>query len=106
MNSTEKLTLYMGTQKDGYVFRPRPKSRVWLEEHYPDKPRVSSVFIGFDKGLDSQQIPDAIWRQVWVLLTGLSDSELIDVATKQTAGLLVFDPMSNQEIPQMVFSHV
>lgn len=106
MNSIEKLTLNVGSQRDGYVFRPRPKSRVWLEEHYPDKPRVSSVFIGFDQAVDLQQIPAPIWRQIWSLLTGLSDNELSDVATNQTGGLLIFHPMSGLEMHQSVPAYV
>jgi len=98
MSETQKIILNVGSQRDGYVFRPRPKSRVWLEENYPEKPRVSSVFIGFDKAVDFPQIPDAIWRQVWTLLTGLSETELFDVATNQTDGLVVFDPITRQEV--------
>lgn len=106
MNEMQKIILNVGSQRDGYVFRPRPKSRVWLEEHYPDKPRVSSVFIGFDKSVEFPQIPDAIWRQVWSLLTGLSDKELSDVATNQAGGLAVFDPVSRQEVYHSVSAYV
>jgi len=75
---------------------------VWLEENYLDKPRVSSVFIGFDKAVEFPQIPDAIWHQVWSLLTGLSDTELSDVATNPTGELAVFDPVSRQEVYLLV----
>lgn len=88
-----QIIINVGSQRDGYVFGLRPRSRVWLEEYYPDRQRVSSVFIGVDKAQDLEQIHSSILEQVWHLLTGLSLDEL-DAA----GGFTVFSPASRQEI--------
>ena len=49
---TPGVLIDVGTQRDGYTFRPDPRSRVWLEKTYPNLPRVASVFIGFDQHQD------------------------------------------------------
>ena len=100
MNAPQ-ITINVGKQRDGYVFRPKPTSRVWLEEHYPDKERVASVFIGFDKMQDLQQIADSVWGQVWQLLTGLSLEEINHIG-----GLVVVDPVTKQEVYSSVPVHV
>ena len=71
-----QITINVSTQRDGFIFDLRPRSRVWLEAHFPDHERVSSVFIGMDKLHDLQQIPDSIFRHVIQLVTGLSVDEL------------------------------
>ena len=88
-----EIIINMGSQRDGYVFRPKPTTRVWVEEHYPDKARVDSLFIGFDKMPDLQQIADSVWSQIWQLLTGLSATEI-----NKAGGVVVVDPATKQEV--------
>lgn len=87
------ITINVGVQRDGYVFRPRPLSRVWLEENFPDKDRVSSVFVGFDNKRDFQQITDSVWSRIWLLLTGLTMDEI-----NQVGGLIVINPRTAQQV--------
>ena len=90
---TPRVLIDVGIQRDGYTFRPDPRSRVWLEKNYPTLPRVASVFIGFDQHQDLQQVPPSIWRQVVQLLTGLSFEEINNIG-----GFVVTNPQTEQEV--------
>ena len=90
---TPGVLIDVGTQRDGYTFRPDPRSRVWLEKTYPNLPRVASVFIGFDQHQDLQQIPQSIWQQIVQLLTGLSFVEINNIG-----GFVVTNPQTEQEV--------
>ena len=98
---TPKIVINIGSQRDGYTLRPKPTTRVWFEKNYPDKERVASVFIGFDKTQDLQQIADSVWNRVWPLLTGLSVNEL-----NQIGGLVVVDPVTKQEVYRSMPAYV
>ncbi len=101
MKEAARLVINVGSQRDGYVFGLRPRSRVWLEERYPDQERVASVFIGLDKMQDIQQIPESILAQVLTLLTGLSLDQLNDVG-----GFSLYDPSTQQEVLNSLLVHV
>ena len=96
-----RLVTNVRSQRDGYVFGLRPRSRVWLEEQYPDRQRVASVFIGLDKMQDINLIHESVLEQVLLLLTGLSLKELETVG-----GFTIFDPRSRQEIVHSASVHV
>lgn len=101
MTKEAKIIVHIGRQRDGYVFGLRPRSRVWIEEHYPNKERVASVFIGLDRMQDIQQIPESILAQVLNLLTGLSLDEL-----NKIDGFSVYDPSTNKEVLNSLLSYV
>jgi hypothetical protein len=101
MPKEAKIIIHVGSQRDGYIFGLRPRSRVWLEEHYPNQERVSSVYIGLDKMQDLQQIPESILGQVLHLLTGLSLDELNHIG-----GFSIYDPSTKQEVLNALFSYV
>ena len=93
MTKETTVIVHVGRQRDGYVFGLRPRSRVWLEEQYPEKERVTSVFIGLDEMRDIRQIPKTILVQVLHLLTGLSLDELnID------GGFSIYNPSTKEEV--------
>ena len=100
MNQT-KIVVNMGSQRDGFIFGLRPRSRVWLEDHYSDRHRVSSVFIGLDKIQDFQQIHESILGLVLNLLTGLSLEEL-----DEFGDVAIFSPASGQEVLNSKHAHV
>lgn len=83
------------------MFGLRPRSRVWLEEQYPEKERVTSVFIGLDEMRDVQQIPKSILAHVLHLLTGLSLDELNGIG-----GFSVYDPSTKEEALNLLLVHV
>ena len=95
------LTIYVGIQRDGYVFQLRPRSRGWLEQHYPDKIRVNTVVIGFDinKRQDFQQMHESVWNHVCQLLTGFSIDEI-----NQVGGLIVVKPGEVPNQDQVVYN--
>lgn len=88
-----QIIVNMSSQRDGYVFGLRPRSRVWLEEHFPDRARVSTVFIGLDAVRDHQSIDKSILRQVLSLVTGLSFDELHAVG-----GFQLINPATGQAV--------
>ena len=93
MSKEAQIIIHAGRQRDGYVFGLRPRSRVWLEERYPQKERVASLFIGLDKMQDIQQLPASILTQVLNLLTGLSLDELNEIG-----GFAIYDPATKQPL--------
>ena len=101
MTTATKITVHVGHQRDGYIFGLRPRSRVWLEEQYPAKERVSSVFIGLDEVHNIRQIPGTILAQVLSLLTGLSVEEL-----NKLGGVSIYDPSTQQEIMNTAVAYV
>lgn len=87
------ITIHYGLQRDGYTFRLRPLTLLGIREKYPDRYRVDSVFIGFDKRQDLTQFDESVWRHVSQLLTGLSYEEL-----NSLGGFIVVNPVTNQEV--------
>ncbi|MFN8489666.1 MAG: hypothetical protein U0350_18930 [Caldilineaceae bacterium] len=88
-----KLVIDFGSQREGHTFRLHPRSLLWIQEKYPDRQRVASVFIGFDKRQDIQLTPESVWEHVSNLLTGLSNEEIY-----QLGGFSVVNPLTNQEV--------
>lgn len=95
-----KIEIHFGTQREGYTFRLRPKSLSWLEERYPHRRQVDSVFIGYDKHQDLQQLPESIWENIVQLLTGFSSEELNEIG-----GFRVVHPVTQQEIYNSFLIH-
>ncbi len=89
----DKTVIYVGTQRDGYVFRLRPRSREQLNGRYPEAPTVSSVFIGYDTRHTFEQIHRKIWNQISILLTGLTVNEI-----NKLGGFIVINPSTNTEV--------
>lgn len=93
MSEEAKIIVHVGHQRDGYIFGLRPRSRVWLEDNFPENKRVSSVFIGLDEMQDVRQIPGSILAQVLNLLTGLPIERLQEIG-----GFSIYDPSTKQEL--------
>lgn len=97
----EKLTVLVGKQSDGYVFRLGPSSRRTIMPK-PDSPgTVSSVFIGFDTKHHFEQIHGPIMEHVISLLTGRSTEDL-----NRTGGFAVVDPVTEETLYDSVARHV
>jgi hypothetical protein len=95
------IIIQINDQQDGYVFRLRPRSRLWLEQEYPEKYRVASVFIGFDKAEDVRQVQEPVWQQVANLLTGLLPDEL-----NQLGGFAIINPSTGATVYHSLLVHV
>ena len=96
-----EIIINVNTQRDGYIFGLRPRSRVWLETHYSTRERVSSVFIGLDSMADLRQIPETILRHVVSLVTGLSLDELNAIG-----GFRLYNPATGEEILNRSLAYV
>jgi hypothetical protein len=94
------ITIHYGSQRDGYTFRLRPLTLLAIREKYPDRYRVDSVFIGFDKHQDLTQFHESVWGHIGHLLTGLSSDELNNLG-----GFIVVNPVTNQKIYHSLLVH-
>ena len=92
-----RITIHMGTRQDGrgsgHVFGLRPRSKDWLEENYPDRTRVSSIYVSFDTQGGFYQIPEPILEQIFNMVTGLSLDELDEIG-----GFLIDNPRLGEDV--------
>lgn len=95
-----RIEIHYGAQRDGFVFRLRPKSLIWLEENYPGRRQVDSVFIGFDQRHELEQIPISSWEHIIELLTGFSIDEMNEIG-----GFRVVHPVTEEEIYNSLLIH-
>jgi hypothetical protein len=97
----EKLTVLVGKQKDGYVFRLKPSSKRELLQERDLQDTVSSVFISYDTKHDFEQIHGRVWDHVITLLTGMSLNKL-----NRIGGFVIVDPSMDQILYDSVAQHV
>jgi hypothetical protein len=97
----DKLTVLVGTQKDGYVFRLKPSTRNKLLQGKSSEGLVDSVFIAYDKKHDFEQIHGHIWDHVIMLLTNMSLEEV-----NSHGGFAVLDPSTDTVVYDSVVQHV
>ncbi len=97
-----KIIINVGVQWDGYVFQLTPTTRVWIEENFPDRERVKSLFVGFERRQQpSWKVTNTMWDNMWQLLTGLSSEEIL-----QIGGLVARNPISKEEIYRLESAYV
>lgn len=97
---SNKIIIHYGSQRDGYIFRLHPLSLLRLQERYPERRRIDSVFIGYDKRRSPEEVEQTVWQHVSQLLTGLSLAEL-----EENGGFVVIHPVTQQEIYPPVLVH-
>lgn len=97
----EKLTILMGRQRDGYVFRLKPSSKKSLQQTRGPQDTVSSVFISYDTKHEFERIHEWVWDHVITLLTGMSSEEV-----DEAGGFVVVDPATAQTRYDSVSQHV
>lgn len=95
-----KIIINFGSQMEGHTFRLYPLTQRWIQEKFPDRERVASVFIGFDRRQDIQLTPESVWVHVAILLTGLSLEEI-----NQLGGFSVVNPVTKQEVYNSLLVH-
>ncbi|MCE7989334.1 MAG: hypothetical protein DYG89_49910 [Caldilinea sp. CFX5] len=94
------VVIHFGSQREGHTFRLHPLTNLWIQEKFPDRERVASVFIGFDRRQDIGLTPPSVWLHVATLLTGLSLEEL-----NQLGGFSVVNPVTKQEVYNSLVVH-
>jgi len=95
-----KIVIDFGSQREGHTFRLHPLTLLWVQERFPERERVASVFIGFDQRQDIQLTPESVWAHVATLLTGLSPNEI-----NQLGGFAVVNPVTKQEVYNSLIVH-
>ena len=96
-----KLRIDVGLQGNGYAFRLYPLAARWLEQNFPDAPRVNSLFIGYDGKHTITTLKDANWYNIINLLTGLTPSQLEDVEN-----ITVVAPRTGETVYKVSPQHV
>ena len=100
-DTMEKLTVLVGRQSDGYVFRLEPSSRRLIMPKADIPGTVSSVFLAFDTKHHFEQVHGPIMEHVISLLTGRSSDDL-----NKTGGFSVVDPVTEETLYDSVAQHV
>ncbi len=96
----KKLTVLVGKQRDGYVFRLQPSSRRMIMPKADSPGTVSSIFVAFDTKHHFEQIHGPIMEHVISLLTGRSSEDL-----NQAGGFAVVDPVTDETLYDSVAQH-
>lgn len=96
-----QLRIDVGMQGDGYAFRLYPLAEAWLEEHFPNAPRVNSLFVGYDGKHAITNLKDVNWYHIINLLTGLTPTEL-----ESLEDINVVSPQTGHTIYQLNPQHV
>lgn len=92
----QSIIIHFGVQREGYTFRLHPLSLLRLEELFPDRSRLMSVYIGYDRNQnrpDIHQLEESVWDHVSNLLTGLSKEEL-----SQLGGFAAVNSLTKEEV--------
>jgi len=87
------IIIDVGQQLDGFTFRLNPRTRINMKEKRSGVCPASSVFVSYDTRQSFEAVGKSVWKNVAVLLTGLSDSQI------RKLGRFVFvNPASGEEI--------
>jgi len=65
-------------------------SRRMLQQRFPKAHLVPSVYVGYDTKEDFEAVHGPLWKQVVLMLTGISSTQL------NQAGYEVYDPMNEK----------
>jgi len=89
------IKIQVGKQADGYVFALPPDSQKIVRSHF-DGTMPDQLFLSYEVRADYETLVGSIWKQVALLLTGLSITKLRDLD-----GVRFVDPVSNTVIHQL-----
>ncbi len=92
----QPIIIHFGVQREGFTFRLHPLSLLQLEELFPDRNRLMSVYIGYDRSQnrpDIHHLEESVWDHVSNLLTGLSKEEL-----NQLGGFAAVNSLTKEEV--------
>lgn len=72
------LTIFVGYQDNGAIYQFDPLSRDKILQAFPTVHQAKTIFIGFDTKDDFEKQHGPIWKQIILLLSGVSTSKLIE----------------------------
>ena len=92
----QSIIIHFGVQREGFTFRLHPLSLQKVEQLYPSRTRLMSIYIGYDLNRnrpDIHQVEQAIWDHVATMLTGLSNEEI-----HQLGGFVGVNALAKEEV--------
>lgn len=92
--SQDPILVFIGQQRDGCVYELHPLSQERITASHPNTRLPSKIFIGFDEQAAFEDAHGPLWRQIAMLLTGLSWEEL-----EQMGGVELYEPATDTRHP-------
>lgn len=87
------ILINIGRQSDGCTYQLHPRSSDEIRSRFPRARPVPSVFIGYETQAEFEELHGPIWRQVALMLTGLSWEQI-----EAMGGVRLYDPVAEQEV--------
>jgi len=85
------IVINIGRQSDGCTYQLNPRSRVEIQTRFPGVRSVPTIFMGYKTESDFEQIHGPVWKQIAMLLTGLSWRQI-----EEMGGLSIYDPVARE----------
>ena len=82
------VVINIGRQSDGCTYQLNPRSRVEIQRRFPGAHPAPSVFVGYETQSDFEPIHGPMWKQVAIMLTGLSWEKI-----EEMGGASLYDPI-------------
>lgn len=92
----QSIIIHFGVQREGFTFRLHPLSLQRIEQLFPTRIRLMSVYIGYDLNRNRpeiHQVEREIWEHVGMMLTGLSTEEI-----NQLGGFVGINSLTKEEV--------
>ena len=83
------IVINIGRQSDGCTYQLNPRSRVEIQSQFPGVHPAPTVFVGYESQSDFEQIHGPMWKQVAMMLTGLSWEQI-----EEMGGASLYDPIA------------
>lgn len=98
----QPLIIHFGAQWEGYTFRLHPLSTSWIESRFPERSRLASIYIGYDRKNrpEIRYLEPSVWEHVSTLLTGLSSKELDEIG-----GFVVVNSLTKEQVYHSLLVH-
>lgn len=87
------ILINIGRQSDGCTYQLHPRSSDEIRSRFPHARPVPSVFIGYEAQAEFEALHGPNWRQVALMLTGLSCEQI-----EAMGGARLYDPVAEQEV--------
>jgi hypothetical protein len=91
------IVILVGRQSDGYSYSLTPSSKKLIKRLFPQANIAPNLFISTTTQSDFESTHGAIWDQVAIILTGLSEQQ-----ARQLGGFQVYDPAKKQILRESV----
>jgi len=85
------IVIHVGRQHDGCAYELNPRSRAEIKRRFPEARMAPSVFVGYDTQSDFESLHGPMWRQIAMLLAGLSWSQI-----EEMGGIEIYDPVHDE----------